>query len=78
MPYIEGLRFIELAATYHLFCTKSTQVRPKADKPIERLLLQFERTAKTTQEDSLVIQKEERNEWTEEYIKLTNSFYLNM
>lgn len=78
LPYIEGLRFVELAATYNLFCTKSTQVRPKADKPIERLLLQFERTAKTTQENSLVIQKEERNEWTEEYIELTKSFYLNM
>ncbi|MEL7120701.1 MAG: methyltransferase [Bacteroidota bacterium] len=79
LPYIEGLRFRELAATYNLYCTRSTEVKPKASKGIERLLLQFENTKKEEQVDELVIQKEEgRNVWTEEYIALTGMFYLKM
>ncbi len=78
LPYIEGLRFQELAQSYHLYCTKVTHVKPKAGKPVERLLMQFECKPKMLQEDELVIQKEERNDWTEAYIALTREFYLKM
>ncbi len=78
LPLIEGLRFAELAQDYHLFCTKITEVRPKADKPVERLLMQFQRNSRPLLKDSLVVQHEERNDWTEEYIKLTGAFYLKM
>jgi len=78
LPLIEGLRFAELAQNYHLFCTKMTEVRPKAEKPVERLLMQFQRNARPLLKDSLVVQHEERNDWTEDYIKLTGAFYLNM
>jgi tRNA1Val (adenine37-N6)-methyltransferase len=78
LPYLEGLRFEELATTYNLHCTRKLEVHPKADKPIERLLLQFERTAKTQIVEKLVIQKEGRNDWTDEYINLTKDFYLNL
>lgn len=78
LPLIEGLRFSELAQDYHLFCTKMTEVRPKADKPVERLLMQFQRNPRPLLKDSLVVQREERNDWTEAYIKLTGEFYLKM
>lgn len=78
LPLIEGLRFAELAQDYHLICTKITEVRSKTDKPVERLLMQFQRNARPLIQDSLVVQREERNDWTEEYIKLTGAFYLNM
>lgn len=78
LPYIEGLRFIELAATYKLYCTRSMEVRPKAEKPVERLLLQFERREKEQVRESLVIQKERRNDWTDSYVALTGDFYLKM
>ena len=78
LPYIEGLRFQELAREYHLSCTKVTEVRPKVDKPVERLLMQFERQAKPVEKNALVIQKEKRNEWTEEYTRLAGAFYLKM
>lgn len=78
LPLIEGMRFKELAAEYHLYCTKVTKVRPKKDKPVERLLLQFECKVKPEAEDELIIQKEGRNDWTDEYIALTKDFYLNM
>ncbi|MEL6923746.1 MAG: methyltransferase [Bacteroidota bacterium] len=78
LPYIEGLRFQELATRYHLYCTKMTEVLPTKSKPVERLLLQFEQEANTMKSDSLVIQAGGRNEFTEEYIALTKDFYLNM
>lgn len=78
LPFIEGLRFQEIARDYNLYCTKITEVKPKADKPVERLLLQFERHEQPLQKDSLVIQIEARNEWTQDYITLTGDFYLYM
>ncbi|MEN0005623.1 MAG: methyltransferase [Bacteroidota bacterium] len=78
LPYIEGLRFIELATTYNLHLTKKMEVRPKVDKGVERLLLQFERSPKAVVEESLVIQKAARNDWTADYIRLTGDFYLKM
>lgn len=78
LPLIEGLRFIELASHYNLHCVKQTSIRPKANKPIARILLQLERKEKPTTQDELVIQKEGHNEWTDEFMALTGDFYLNM
>jgi tRNA1Val (adenine37-N6)-methyltransferase len=78
LPFIEGLRFQELAKSYHLYCTKITEVKPKADKPVERLLMQFERDARLLEQNDLTIQYESRNEWTEAYMALTGAFYLYM
>lgn len=78
LPLMEGLRFIELAAHYNLHCVRQTKIRPKVNKPITRLLLQFERKEKAVIEDELIIQNEAQNEWTREYKALTGDFYLNM
>lgn len=78
LPYIEGLRLIELAQGYNLYCTKMTAVKPKKDKKIERLLLQFERQQKERQEKELIIQHEKRNHYTKDYEALTHDFYLKM
>ncbi|MEO0339272.1 MAG: methyltransferase [Bacteroidota bacterium] len=78
LPLIEGLRFQEMAGEYSLYCTKKTKVKSKADKGVERLLLQFEWDDQPEQVDELVIQHEGRNDWTEAYIGLTRDFYLKM
>jgi len=78
LPYIEGLRFIELASSYNFYCTKITNVKPTAEKPVERLLLQFECKQRPQEENELVIQHEGRNDWTDAYIALTGAFYLKM
>lgn len=78
LPRIEGLRFKEMAHRYHFFCTKITEAYPKKEKKVERLLLQFEKTEQPLVTDSLVIQKEKRNDWTQAYIDLTGEFYLKM
>lgn len=78
LPYLEGLRFEEMAKQYSFFCTKILEVKPLENKSIERLLLQFERSEKPQVKEELIIQNQGRNNWTEDYIKLTGDFYLNM
>lgn len=78
LPTIEGMRFQERAQQYRLYCTKMTEVFPKQDKPIERVLLQLERKPKPLVKDSLVIQHDARNDYTADYIVLTKDFYLKM
>ncbi|MBK9737866.1 MAG: methyltransferase [Saprospiraceae bacterium] len=41
LPYIEGLRFIEMSAKYDLYPHLITQVRSKEHKNIERLMLRL-------------------------------------
>jgi tRNA1Val (adenine37-N6)-methyltransferase len=78
LPYIEGLRFQELARSYKLYASKILEVRPKQAKPVERLLMQFEKQEREPQLDELVIQHDGPNEWTEAYQALTGAFYLYM
>ncbi len=78
LPYIEGLRFQELAQHYNLYCTRIMEVQPKQEKPVERLLMQFEKNDKPLNKKNLVIQHEGINVWTEAYVALTGAFYLYM
>ncbi len=78
LPYIEGLRFQELAQSYRLYCTRMVEVRPRPNKPVERLLLEFETVRRSRQQEQLVIQEAESDEWTEDYKTLTRDFYLKI
>ena len=78
LPYIEGLRFCELAASYQLYCQSMTEVRSKKGKPIKRLLLQFGKEKIDTQLDELIIHQSEVKAWTPAYKKLTRAFYLKL
>ncbi len=78
LPTLEGLRFQERAQNYRLFCTKMTEVKPKQDKSVERILLQFEKKPQTLESSNLIIQFDKRNHFTDEYIALTGDFYLKM
>jgi len=76
LPNIEGLRFIELAGTYGIFCSKMTAVRPLEGRPVERLLMQFEHHKKDMVKDELVLQKEGANNRTEAFVAMAGAFYL--
>lgn len=79
LPYLEGLRFIELAGMYHLHAHQQVLVRSLADKKVERILLAFRMMPGKLNVTDLVIQKStQAHDYTEEYIALTQAFYLNM
>lgn len=76
LPLIEGLRFIEIAGSYGFYLTRRSDVRPKEDKGIERLLLQFELSNRTFSQDELIIQNSpDERDYTEGYRELTKDFY---
>jgi len=77
LPYIEGLRFQEQAEQYGFYCTKMTEIVPKHGRPVERLVLQFEQTAKALVEDELIVHEDDGS-YTAAYIELTKAFYRDM
>jgi tRNA1Val (adenine37-N6)-methyltransferase len=77
LPYLEGLRFQERAEEYHLFCTKVTEVRPKPDAAVNRLLMQFEQEDRPTETDQLAIRATEAEDsYTPAYRALLQEFLL--
>ncbi len=76
LPFIEGLRFIEVATSYGFYLTKRTDVLPKAEKSVERLLLQFENTPKPLVQDKIILQNSVPDRiYTDQYKELTKDFY---
>lgn len=79
LPTKEGLSFTSLAHQHGFFLSRKWNVKPKKEKNIERVLLEFSLTPPSyIIEETIIIQHEKRNDWTEEYIRLTGAFYLKM
>lgn len=78
LPYLEGLRFEEMARQYHFYLTKKTEVLPNEGKPVERLLMEFAYEEAPTIQETLVIETDKRHVYTAEYVDLTKDFYLKM
>ncbi len=78
LPYIEGLRFEEMARQYHFYVTKKTSVLPTKEKSVERLLLEFAYEENELEEKTLVVETSKRHVYTDDYIALTKDFYLKM
>lgn len=79
LPFDEGNNFIYIAEGLGLYCQHSVAVKPKIDKPVERLLLSFSKTKPIEMvKEKLTIQYEQRNDYTPEYIALTKEFYTIM
>ena len=78
LPYIEGLRFIEMSAKYDLYPHHITEVKSKEHKNIERLLLRFGlHEVEVIQNDALIIYASDAaNSYTPAYVALTKAFYL--
>lgn len=80
LPYIEGLRFVELAKKYDFGVVHITEVIPRSDKQIERLLIRLTPRFKgDIITDQLIIHGTKMpNDYTPEFISLTRDFYLFM
>jgi tRNA1Val (adenine37-N6)-methyltransferase len=78
LPVTEGEQFIKMARTQGLYCVKKCEVFPTPDKPVKRLLLEFKKKPEATemQTEKLVIELDQRHQYSEEYINLTKDFYL--
>lgn len=78
LPYPEAQTFIGLARANNLFINKSTRVKTKIEKEPKRLLMKYSFQQITREEDELVIENDERHNYTKEYIELTKDYYLDL
>ena len=77
LPFTEGLHFIELAQRVGLYCTRKYSFRTRAEKPIERWLLEFSKHATKTEEGEILLYSNDLN-WSDGYKQLTREFYLKV
>jgi len=77
IPFKEEQYFIELASKVQLFPSRICRVKGSSDSIIKRSLLEFSFLESKTVVTELIIEIE-RHQYTREYIKLVQDFYLKM
>lgn len=75
LPVTEAKALTDIAPEYQLYPTRITQVFPTPEKAAKRLLIQFSHQQTIVQQDNLVVEIT-RHQYSEEYIRLTQDFYL--
>jgi len=77
MPALEGRRLCELAVPLGLYWTAITEVRSRPGKQVERLLIQFEKSPYTFQQEEFSIYAGKTgDEYAQEFREMTRDFYL--
>ncbi|MFZ2339937.1 MAG: methyltransferase [Bacteroidales bacterium] len=77
LPVKEAERFVEIAGDYNLHCRKKMFVRSTPELPPARVLMSLERgNLQSCIESGMVIEKEGRHLYSDEYVSLTKDFYL--
>jgi tRNA1Val (adenine37-N6)-methyltransferase len=77
LPTKESEVFMEEAEKHKLFLTKLARIITRTDKPEKRIMMRFEFVRRTFSESSIIIEKDERHSYTDEYIELTKDYYLH-
>lgn len=76
LPFNESLIFTEKATKNLLFANKSISIKPKTNKAVNRVIMNFSFYQTTPLLETLTIRNND-NTYTAEYIELTKDFYLN-
>lgn len=77
LPIIEGLRFMEIVKRYRFHVSRKTIMRPRVEKPAERLLFEFSKVESgECIENEIVMYQGSTKEYTNQYKELTKDFYL--
>ena len=78
LPTLEAEKFRTLAQKKGLYLSKLLRVKSRTDKGTDkRHLMQFEFTPSEFSEDTLIIDDNERHNYTKEYREFTKEYYLN-
>jgi tRNA1Val (adenine37-N6)-methyltransferase len=79
LPFTEGLSFIDLAKGSGLSCTRKYSFKTRPAKPIERWLLEFQKTELPLETGEILLYKNDQtDDWSDEYKQLTQAFYLKL
>lgn len=77
LPFTEGSQFIELAKHKGLHCTRKWTFRTRENKPVERLLLEFNWEKKESDEGEILLYSS-GEEWSGGYKEMMREFYLKI
>lgn len=77
IPFSEEQKFLKQAETLGLYPSHMTHVKGREATPVKRSLIRFSFSKRNVEFNELTIETE-RHKYTEEYIKLTQDFYLKM
>lgn len=77
IPFKEEENFIELASNVNLFPNRITRVKGSPTSEIKRSLMEFSFNKNGLRINELIIEVE-RHQYTQDYINLTEDFYLKM
>ena len=78
LPTLEAEKFRTMAQKKGLHLSKLLRIKSRTDKETDkRHLMQFEFTPSEFSEDTLVIEDNERHNYTKEYKEFTKEYYLN-
>jgi tRNA1Val (adenine37-N6)-methyltransferase len=75
LPPTEGQKFMKLALTHGLNCSRQWLFKTRQEKPPERWLLEFRQTTIKTETGEIILYGE-KDEWSEPYRRLMKDFYL--
>lgn len=79
LPWLEGLRFLELAATYQLYPQRIAKVSPNPEKPPNRILMELKKNARLDVEEETFSIYEAAGQGANRhpvFQELTKDFYL--
>jgi len=76
LPAADAESFISKCRIRGLDCSQKVSVFPNEDKPVKRVLLEFQFHVETFIESSIIIETNVRHQYTEQYKALTSEFYL--
>ncbi len=77
LPHSEMNRFQQIAAEQGLFAYHRIHIYPRADKPAKRIVMGFCKQQKATTDEDLIIENEQRHDYTPAFAQLTAPFYLD-
>lgn len=76
LPVNEAGQFIEMAGSLGLHCQRKLVIRPTPEIPPSRVLMTLGRTPGNVEESTIIIEKEGRHHFSDEYVSLMKDFYL--
>ncbi|MBP1640046.1 MAG: hypothetical protein H6Q17_1629 [Bacteroidetes bacterium] len=78
MPITEGNKLLAKMTDYHLFCVRQTFVCPIPNHDPKRILISLKLDFEPTRTSTLTIETGIRHQYSEDFIRLLQSFYLKL
>lgn len=77
LPVEQKENLLKICEEYNFFCSRITYIKPNPVKSVKRVLMSFVKIKTQLTENELLIEKDKRHLYSDEFINLTKEFYLD-